>query len=173
MIEARCLFDMAADRIDVVVHPQSVVHSRVELTDGSVIAQLGVTDMKLPIQYAFSYPERWSSPVPRLDWTQAMDLRFEPPDEARFPCLTLAYDALRAGGAAPVVLNAANEVAVSSFLNGRIALPDIAALVAGALSAAAGERLPVETLEDIRSVDEWARRAAASRLGTVESGTGP
>jgi 1-deoxy-D-xylulose-5-phosphate reductoisomerase len=164
VIEAHWLFGVEADAIDVVIHPQSVVHSMVELTDGSVIAQLGVTDMKLPIQYAFTYPDRWPSQVPRLDWSQRLDLEFEPPDLARFPCLGLAYDVLRAGGAAPIVLNAANEVAVASFLEDRIPLTAIPATVARTLEAAAGERLATGTLEDIRAVDDWARRAALSGL---------
>jgi len=164
VIEAHWLFGVEADAIDVVIHPQSVVHSMVELTDGSVIAQLGVTDMKLPIQYAFTYPDRWPSQVPRLDWSQRLDLEFEPPDLARFPCLGLAYDVLRAGGAAPIVLNAANEVAVASFLEDRSPLTAIPATVARTLEAAAGERLATGTLEDIRAVDDWARRAALSGL---------
>ena len=94
VIEARWLFDVGADRIDVVVHPQSIVHSMVEFVDGSIIAQLGVTDMRLPIQYAFSYPERWAAPLPPLDLTRAGRLEFEPPDTTRFPCLALAFRAL-------------------------------------------------------------------------------
>jgi 1-deoxy-D-xylulose-5-phosphate reductoisomerase len=169
VIEARWLFDMPADRIDVVIHPQSVVHSMVEFEDGSLLAQLGVTDMKLPIQYAFTWPDRWASPVPRLDWRKAMDLRFEAPEASRFPCLGLAYDALRAGGAAPVVLNAANEVAVASFLEGRTPFTGIAATVADLLADAAGRVLDTTSLAAIREVDTWARQQAAARLGTIES----
>ena len=112
VIEARWLFGVPADRIDVVVHPQSVVHSMVEMVDGSILAQLGVTDMRLPIQYAFSYPERWASPLPRLDLARCGRLDFHVPDHEKFPGLRLAYRALEAGGGLPVVLNAANEVAV-------------------------------------------------------------
>jgi 1-deoxy-D-xylulose-5-phosphate reductoisomerase len=169
VIEAHWLFDLPADRIDVVVHPQSVVHSMVEFADGSVIAQLGTTDMKLPIQYAFTYPERWPSAVPRLDWSQVMDLRFEPPDLERFPCLRLAYEALRAGGAAPVALNAANEVAVASFLEGQLSLPGIAEVVARTLEASAGLSLGTSSLDDIRATDEWARREAAAAVAALES----
>jgi 1-deoxy-D-xylulose-5-phosphate reductoisomerase len=169
VIEARWLFDMPADRIDVVIHPQSVVHSMVEFEDGSLLAQLGVTDMKLPIQYAFTWPDRWPSPVPRLDWGQGLDLRFEAPDLGRFPCLRLAYDALRAGGAAPVVLNAANEVAVASFLEGHAPFTGIAATVADVLAEASGRVLDTTSLAAIREVDAWARQQAAARLGTVES----
>ena len=169
VIEARWLFDMPADRIDVVVHPQSVVHSMVEFADGSLLAQLGVTDMKLPIQYAFTYPDRWQSPVPRLDWREGLDLRFEAPDLDRFPCLRLAYDALRTGGAAPVVLNAANEIAVASFLEGHTPFTGIAGTVADVLADAAGRALDTTSLAAIREVDAWARRQAAARLGAVES----
>ena len=116
VIEAHWLFGAPADRIDVVIHPQSIVHSMVELSDGSVIAQMGVTDMRLPIQYAFSYPDRWDAPVPPLDLGRAMTLEFHPPDRGRFPCLDLAYQALRQGGAMPAVLNAANETAVAAFV---------------------------------------------------------
>ncbi|MCC6163943.1 MAG: 1-deoxy-D-xylulose-5-phosphate reductoisomerase [Acidobacteria bacterium] len=169
VIEARWLFDVPPDRIDVVIHPQSVVHSMVEFEDGSLLAQLGVTDMKLPIQYAFTWPDRWESPVPRLDWRQGLDLRFEAPDAGRFPCLDLAYAALRAGGAAPVVLNAANEIAVASFLEGFTPFTGIASTVAEVLEEAAGRVLDSTSLPAIRDVDTWARRAAAARLGTVES----
>jgi 1-deoxy-D-xylulose-5-phosphate reductoisomerase len=169
VIEARWLFDMAPEHIDVVIHPQSVVHSMVEFEDGSLLAQLGVTDMKLPIQYAFTWPERWQSPVPRLDWRAGLDLRFEAPDQSRFPCLTLAYEALRAGGAAPVVLNAANEIAVASFLEGQVPFTGIAATVSDVLADAAGRVLDTASLAAIREVDAWARQQAAVRLGTIES----
>src|SRR5262245_56113877 len=129
VIEAHWLFDVPASRIDVVVHPQSIVHSMVELTDGSTIAQLGVTDMRLPIQYAFSYPDRWGALLPPLDLTRCATLEFLQPDTARFPCLRLAYDALRAGGTMPVALNAANEVAVEAFLHGRLRFPAIAEVI--------------------------------------------
>src|SRR5437870_6084700 len=121
VIEAHWLFGVDADRIDVVIHPQSVVHSMVELSDGSIIAQLGVTDMRLPIQYAFSYPERWPAPLPPLDLARAGRLDFDLPDTQAFPCLRLAYRALDAARSLPVVLNAANEIAVALFLEGRLA----------------------------------------------------
>ena len=128
VIEARWLFDVPADRINVLVHPQSIVHSMVELVDGSVIAQLGVTDMRLPIQYAFSYPDRWAASLPSLDLARAGRLEFEQPDLDRFPCLALAFRALRGAEGLSIVLNAANEVAVSAFLEGRLgftAIPDV------------------------------------------------
>ena len=123
VIEARWLFDVGPGSIDVVVHPQSVVHSMVELMDGSIIAQLGVTDMRLPIQYAFSYPERWAAPLPSLDLVRAGRLDFEQPDTTRFPCLALAFRALEGDPGLPIVLNAANEVAVAAFLDARIPFP--------------------------------------------------
>jgi 1-deoxy-D-xylulose-5-phosphate reductoisomerase len=154
VIEARWLFDVDADRIDVVIHPQSVVHSMVEFVDGSIIAQLGVTDMRLPIQYAFSYPERWSGGLPRLDLVKAAHLEFLVPDRRRFPCLDLAYRALRDGRSLPVVLNAANEVAVAAFLAGRLAFVAIPEVIERAMDAHTPAAF--ETLADVRAVDRWA-----------------
>lgn len=168
VIEARWLFDVPSSRIDVVVHPQSVVHSMVELTDGSVIAQLGVTDMRLPIQYAFSYPERWEAPVPRLDVTRMGTLDFEPPDPGRFPCLRLACEALEHGGAWPAVLNAANEVAVEAFLEERLRFVDIPVVIEQTLEAAGRETSVPATLADVRAVDAWARRFAGE-VSTLRS----
>ena len=165
VIEARWLFDVPADRIDVLIHPQSIVHSMVELRDGSVIAQLGVTDMRLPIQYACSYPDRWDAPLPRLDLVRAGTLAFEEPDRESFPCLDLAYDALRAGGTAPVVLNAANEVAVEAFLEGQLGFTGIARVIERTMQAHAVEA--ASTLALVRQVDAWAReyaRGAAAGL---------
>jgi 1-deoxy-D-xylulose-5-phosphate reductoisomerase len=125
VIEARWLFGFEADQISVVVHPQSVVHSMVEMIDGSVMAQMGVTDMKHAIQYALTYPERKTNCMPPLDFTRMNQLTFEEPDPERFPCLSLAYEALKIGGTMPAVLNAANEVAVQAFLDGTIKLSDI------------------------------------------------
>jgi 1-deoxy-D-xylulose-5-phosphate reductoisomerase len=158
VIEARWLFDVDADRIDVIVHPQSIVHSMVELNDGSVIAQLGVTDMRLPIQYACSYPDRWDAALPSLDLMRAGRLEFHPPDTRRFPCLALAYRALREGGTLPVVLNAANEIAVDAFLDGRLSFPAIPRLIEKTLNAHAVQR--VSTLDVVRAVDGWARSQA-------------
>ncbi len=169
VIEARWLFDAPADRIDVVVHPQSVVHSMVEFCDGSILAQLGVTDMRLPIQYAFSYPERWAAPVPPLDITRAGPLEFLQPDRERFPCLGLAYAALEHGGAWPIVLNAANEVAVEAFLARRIGFPTIARIIADALDAADHHLGQPATLDEVRAADDWARRFSTERAGTLPS----
>jgi len=166
VIEAHWLFDVPADRISVVVHPQSIVHSLVELTDGSTIAQLGVTDMRLPIQYAFSYPERWQAPLPPLDLTKAGTLEFMTPDLERFPCLALAYRALRQGGTAMVALNAANEVAVDAFLAGRLAFPAIARIIDDTLSAHDVQR--AETLEVVRESDRRARAHAANLASSLE-----
>ena len=165
VIEARWLFDAPPDRIEVVVHPQSIVHSLVELRDGSLIAQLGVTDMQLPIQYAFSYPDRWEAPLPPLDLVRCGRLEFDRPDVARFPCLALAYRALRGAAGLPIILNAANELAVAAFLARRLPFNGIPAVIEQALDA--GERLAtggVETLAAVREVDAWARRKTAELI---------
>jgi 1-deoxy-D-xylulose-5-phosphate reductoisomerase len=159
VIEARWLFGVPASRIEVLIHPQSIVHSMVELRDGSVIAQLGVTDMRLPIQYAFSYPERWDAPLPPLDLTRQGRLEFEPPDLERFPCLALAYRALEGAASLPLVLNAANEVAVAAFLDGEIGFTDIPRVIEQALAAPDAAR-PTGTLDEVRDADAWARRQA-------------
>jgi 1-deoxy-D-xylulose-5-phosphate reductoisomerase len=159
VIEAHWLFGVPGDHIDVVIHPQSVVHSMVELTDGSIMAQLGVTDMRLPIQYAFSYPERWAAPWPSLDLARAARLDFDVPDTTAFPCLQLAYRALAAERSLPVVLNAANEIAVDAFLEGRIGFTAIHEITEQTMAAHAAAE--VNTLEAVRAVDAWARQYAA------------
>ena len=170
VIEARWLFDVGADRIDVLVHPQSIVHSMVELVDGSVIAQLGVTDMRLPIQYAFSYPGRWDAPLPSLDLARAGRLEFERPDVQRFPCLELAFRALRGPEGLSIVLNAANEVAVSAFLDRRLGFAAIPDVIAQAMDAYERDGVsPVTGLADVRGIDTWARRRAAQAVGRVQS----
>jgi 1-deoxy-D-xylulose-5-phosphate reductoisomerase len=170
VIEARWLFDVPADRIDVVIHPQSVVHSLVELCDGSMIAQLGVTDMRLPIQYAFSYPDRWEAALPSLDLTRAHRLEFYEPDHARFPSLGLAYRALTAGPSHPVVLNAANEVAVAAFLDRQLPFVGIARVIEQALDAHAREAVtPPRDLADIRHLDRWAHARAGESVRTLQS----
>jgi 1-deoxy-D-xylulose-5-phosphate reductoisomerase len=166
VIEAHWLFDVPAERIDVVIHPQSVVHSLVELVDGSLIAQLGVTDMRLPIQYAFSYPDRWAA-LPSLDLTRAGTLEFVAPDTTAFPCLGLAYRALRGAGSGAVVLNAANEVAVARFLAGRLAFTAIARIIEETLDAHVES--PVQTIADVRHVDAWAREFSSELARGVES----
>ena len=166
VIEAHWLFGVSADQIDVVIHPQSIVHSLVELIDGSVIAQLGVTDMRLPIQYAFSYPERWDGSLPSLDLARAGRLEFLEPARDRFPCLGLAYAALRAGGTAPVVLNAANEIAVSAFLDHKLGFMAIPRVIQKAMDAHQAE--PVSTLQVVRRVDAWAREYARDAARELE-----
>jgi 1-deoxy-D-xylulose-5-phosphate reductoisomerase len=170
VIEARWLFDVAPERIEVLVHPQSIVHSMVELVDGSIIAQLGVTDMRLPIQYAFSYPARWTAPLPPLDLARAGRLDFAAPDTAKFPCLRLAFRALAGDSALPIVLNAANEVAVSAFLDRRIGLTSIPDLIGQAMDAyEGGGPQAIRGLADVRAVDRWARDFAEAGAGRVQS----
>lgn len=162
VIEAHELFGVAYDRIDVVVHPQSVVHSMAEFTDGSTIAQLSMPDMRLPIGYALGYPGRITTPFGRIDWSTLSRLDFEPPDLATFRCLPLAYEAGRAGGAAPAWLSAANEVAVEAFLEGRITWSRIADVCVAVLDEYDGA-VP-GTVEDVIAADATARRLAASVL---------
>jgi 1-deoxy-D-xylulose-5-phosphate reductoisomerase len=167
VIEACWLFGVPASRIEVLIHPQSVVHSMVEFVDGSVLAQLAVTDMRLPIQYALSYPERWEAAIPGMDLGQAMRLEFEPPDHGRFPSLGLAYRALEGGGTQPAVLNAANEEAVAAFLDGRAAFTAIAECVEEAM--ADHSPTPLTRIEDALVADTWARertRRALERRGS-------
>ena len=169
VIEARWLFDVPGDRIGVVVHPQSVVHSLVEFQDGSLLAQLGVTDMRLPIQYAFSYPDRWHTGLPPLDLAACGTLEFAEPDTTRFPCLALAYRALAGGPALPVALNAANEVAVEVFLAGRLPFGAIPDVIAAAVDDAERAQLSVESLDELRSVDQRARELSVTLAAEVQS----
>ena len=162
VIEAKWLFGFDADQISVVVHPQSVVHSMVEMLDGSVMAQLGVTDMKHPIQYALTYPHRRVGCLEPLNFSKLNGLTFEEPDLERFPCLALAYRALRTGGTMPAVLNAANEIAVQAFLDGRIGLGEIAAVNEAVMDE--HSVTVVDTLETVLSTDDWARQRAIMRV---------
>lgn len=161
-IEAMHLFSVTPDEIEVIVHPQSVIHSMVELVDGTVLAQLAVPDMGLPIQYAMTWPERAPSPYERLDWRRMRDLTFEAPDTEKTPCLGLATDCARRGGAAPCVMSAANEAAVALFLRGRIGFNDIYDRVAAAVEALGA--LPSDTLDDILCADEAARTFVYEKL---------
>ena len=167
VIEAHWLFGVAAAQIEVVVHPQSIVHSMVELRDGSLIAQMGITDMRLPIQYAFSYPDRWDAPVPFLDLTRAGQLEFQAPAWDDFPCLRLAYRALDAERSLPIVLNAANEVAVAAFLEGRLGFTAIPSIIADTMDAHVP--MPTDTLTAVRDVDRWAHDYATDLVKTVKS----
>lgn len=162
LIEAFHLFPVGSDQIEIVVHPQSVIHSLVAYVDGSVLAQLGLPDMKTPIAYALGWPDRLGVPAARLRLTDISQLTFEAPDEERFPALRLAREALQAGGSAPIVLNAANEVAVAGFLAGGIGFLDIPAVVEATL-----ESLParaVESLDTVVAVDDEARRRAGEHM---------
>src|SRR5581483_9339048 len=155
VIEARWLFGRSADEISIIVHPQSVVHSMIEMIDGSVIAQLGVTDMRHAIQYALTYPERQPAELPPLDLASLSRLEFHAPDPERFPCLTLAYRALRTGGTMPAVLNAANEVAVAAFLHEQISFGQIPQVFRAACEAHTPQ--PAASLETVLAADEWSR----------------
>ncbi len=167
LIEARFLFDLAPDQLDVVVHPQSIIHSMVSYADGSVIAQLGMPDMRTPIAYALSWPRRMSADVPRLDLAAMGELTFEKPDEARFPALRLARDAMSAGGGAPAILNAANEIAVGRFLEGRLRFADIARTVETTLDRASARNLdgPADDLDAVIAIDQAARDLACHVIG--------
>jgi 1-deoxy-D-xylulose-5-phosphate reductoisomerase len=169
VIEACWLFDFSADEVDVVIHPQSSVHAMVEYIDGSVIAQISATDMRMPIQYALTYPARDHTSVPRLDWTESRNWTFSAPDFKKFPALRLAYQALRAGGSAACTLNAADEIAVEAFLEGQISFPSIATVVEETL-----ERVPnrqAGSVQEILEIDEQSRAAARQivreRAGSV------
>lgn len=158
LIEAHHLFAIGEERIDILVHPQSIIHSMVAFTDGSFLAQLGAPDMRIPIAYALGWPERLDADTPRLDLAEIGKLTFEPPDPSRFPPLRLARDVLRSGGSAPNVLNAANEVAVAAFLEERIGFADIASIVEATLEAM--PVTPLDSLETVFTVDDEARRRA-------------
>jgi 1-deoxy-D-xylulose-5-phosphate reductoisomerase len=165
VIEARWLFDFSADEISVVVHPQSVVHSFVEMVDGSIIAQLGVTDMKHAIQYALTYPKRLPNCLPPLNFTKMSQLTFEEPDLEKFPCLALAYKALRIGGTMPAALSAANEIAVKAFLDGEIRLSDIPRIIESVMDEHESEA--AASLEVILDTNAWARKQAIIKLGNL------
>ncbi|MGK2857803.1 MAG: 1-deoxy-D-xylulose-5-phosphate reductoisomerase [Thermoanaerobaculia bacterium] len=168
VIEAHHLFAMPAEKIDIIVHPQSIVHSMVEYIDGSIMAQLSTTDMKFPVQYAVLYPERARAPFARLDLAAIRNLEFLEIDHVRFPAVALAYEACRTGGSMPAVLNAANEIAVERFLAGQIPFMAIVEIVRRVMDLHAGGVTPVKTLEDVGYWDGWARNAARE---TVVSST--
>lgn len=161
VIEARWLFDVPVRQIEVLIHPEAVIHSMVEFIDGSVLAQLGVTDMRLPIQHALTYPDRLPTSLPALDLAAVGRLTFEPPNRAKFPCLSFGYAAADAGGTAPAVLNAANEACVQAFLDGRIPFTTIPATIEAVLSH--HQLVPDPTLDDVVAADRWARDDAARR----------
>ena len=165
VIEASWLFDVSADRIEVVVHPQSVVHSMVEFTDASVIAQCGSPDMRTPIAYALAYPERIESGSPTLDFSRLGALTFEAPDARRFPCLALAFDALRRGSGWTAVLNAANEIAVESFLEQRLPFTEIALVIAETLAEV--DAAAPRSIEEVLAVDAHARQIASAKIARL------
>jgi 1-deoxy-D-xylulose-5-phosphate reductoisomerase len=168
VIEARWLFDVDISRIDVLIHPQSVVHSLVEMIDGSVLAQLGIADMRIPIAYALSYPLRITNDLPPLDLSSEGSLVFHKPDLNRFPCLGLAFDAGRRGGTLPAVMNAANEIAVAAFLKGDIRFVDLPKVIAQVMS-----KLPVmenPSLTDILACDHEARQEAILAIIRMKKG---
>lgn len=158
VIEACWLFDFAPSEVEVVVHPQSSIHAMVEYSDGSVIAQLSATDMRMPIQYALTYPDRWEAPVPRMDWTQARQWDFYPPDFQKFPLLKLAYQSMETGGTATATLNAADEVAVEAFLGGEISYPAIAEVVEETLQQVAS--IQPSSIAEVLEIDQQSRKVA-------------
>jgi 1-deoxy-D-xylulose-5-phosphate reductoisomerase len=162
VIEAGWLFGFTADRISVAVHPQSIVHSMIEMIDGSIIAQLGVTDMRLMIQYALTYPDRLPTDLPALGLEKLARLEFFEPDFERFPCLRLAYDAMREGGTMPAALSAANEIAVAAFLDGRMKFMDIPRVIEGTMEA--HDTQPCSSIESVLEADRWARSRAAQLI---------
>ncbi len=169
VIEAHYLFGLDYDHIEIVIHPQSIIHSMVELSDSSVLAQLGWPDMKLPILYCLSWPERLETPWRRLDLTEVGTLSFRDPDPARYPCMQLAYAAGRAGGTMPAVMNAANEQAVALFLEEQVHFLDLPRLIEGVCERHKSELMASPSLSDVLAVDDWARRAvreAAARRGS-------
>jgi len=165
VIEAHWLFGFSADEISIVVHPESVVHSMIELIDGSVIAQMGVTDMRHAIQYALTYPERHASELVPLDLAKLTSLHFEEPDLERFPCISLAYRALKTGGTLPAAMNAANEEAVHAFIDERIALTDIARVIEKVMSR--HQTCPATDLEAVLDADRTARAAAVAIIESL------
>ena len=165
VIEAHWLFDVALDKIEVLVHPQSIVHSLVEFVDGSVVAQLGIPDMRVPISYALSYPGRLPTGLSRLNLTECSNLSFLEPDTQRFPALQTAYEACRIGGCMPAVLNAANEVAVAAFLDGKLSFPQISAVVSETMARM--DYKEDTDFETILAVDHIARIESAAVLQDI------
>ncbi len=162
VIEAHHLFQVEADDIDVIIHPQSVIHSLVEFLDGTILAQMGITDMKIPLLYAMTYPDRIKSRLPGLDIAGLPGIEFREPDMELFPCLKLAYQALRAGGTSPAVMNAANEIAVGAFLSGSLAFTDIPRVIEKTLNKALSEK--ADCLETILRADQTARDLASAGI---------
>jgi 1-deoxy-D-xylulose-5-phosphate reductoisomerase len=169
VLEAMYLFDLAPEKISIVIHPESVVHSMVEFVDGTIMAQVSATDMRIPIQYALSYPARLSAPWPKLDLVKLKALNFAQPDDKKFPCLRLAYEAAAAGGTAPCVLNAANEVAVEAFVNKKIGFTAIPKVIEKVLRQHTVS--PAPQLMEIVEADQWARRMAQTAVDNLKRKT--
>jgi 1-deoxy-D-xylulose-5-phosphate reductoisomerase len=163
VIEACWLFDVGLDQIEVVIHPQSTIHSMVEFVDGSILAQLGATDMRMPIRYALTYPERAPSNDCALDWSTLRKLEFDEVPARKFPCLALAKAALKQGGPLPCALNAADEIAVAAFLGGTLSFPGIAAVIEGVLEGM--PRCAFNKIDDVLAADAEARRLAREEAG--------
>ena len=163
VIEAKWLFDVSINQIEVLIHPQSIIHSMVEFRDGSVLSQMGIPDMRIPIAYALSYPERLDLVMQRLDLARTGMLTFENPDIKKFPCLSYAYDAMKTGGSMPAVMNSSNEVAVAAFLHGRIGFLDIERIVGDTMSGHTVKG--VNNIEDVLMADSWAREEAERLVG--------
>lgn len=162
VIEAHLFFDIAVERIEVLIHPEAIVHSFVEFVDGAILAQLGTPDMRLPIQYALTYPERLKSQIPSVDFSKISSLTFSPPDINKFPCLGIAYQVAREGGSFPCVLNAVNEECVVAFLKGKIRLPDIPKILNKVLSK--HNKVDQPSLDKILEIDKWAREEAIEAI---------
>jgi len=171
VIEAHWLFGFGPQAIGILVHPESVVHSMIEMVDGSVIAQMGVTDMRHAIQYALTYPERHECELPPLDLAAVSALHFEAPDMDRFPCIGLAYRALAAGGTLPAAMNAANEEAVQAFIDGRLSLTEIPHIIEGVMNRHQNE--PVRDIETVLSADRVARKTASAEIARVSAHATP
>lgn len=167
VIEAKWLFDIDLDKIDIVIHRESIIHSMVEWEDGSTLAQLGPTDMRIMIQYALSYPNRLSTPVPRLDLCETQTLHFEPVDKDKFPCISLAYTAAEVGGTLPVVLSSADEIVVNAFLEERIGFMDIPVILQTVMEK--HEVISNPTLEDVLEVDKWTKIKTLSIINKYEN----
>ncbi len=167
LIEAAALFGLPADRVNIVVHPQSIIHSMVEYEDGSFLAQLGSPDMKIPIAHSLSWPERIESGAKTLDITEVARLDFEQPDMDNLPCLRLARQAAELGGSAPAVLNASNEVAVGAFLQGRIGFTDISVVIEAAMNTI--EQCEISDIENVLNIDNEARKVAEAQIDSLSS----
>jgi len=167
VIEAHWLFGVPVENIEVLIHPQSIIHSMVEFRDGAIKAQMGIPDMQIPIAYALSFPERLDLKLPALDLAEVGNLTFQKPDPEEFPCLVYAYEALRKGGTMPAVLNSANEVAVKAFIQGEIGFLDIERVVGETM--AEHEVQPVKSIEDVLSADSWARKVARGIIKEIQA----